>query len=170
MNPPSPEEKLRSLRGRRVVLVGIGHPLRGDDAAGITLARRLRRRGRTAALVAGTAPENFSRAVVSLRPEVVLLADAARLGQASGDWALLTRREIAGGAVSTHDFSPAVLMEFLERETAAEVFLLGIQPRRRGWGERLSAEVSSSVSRLEELLYPILAGSGLNQRKRGGGA
>lgn len=152
----SPEEKLKSLAGKRTLLVGIGQPLRGDDGAGVELARRLAAKGKSLVIEAGNSPENFLGPVASARPEVILIADAARLGRPPGSWALLGRGEISGGTASTHDSPLGLLMEFWEKETGGRVLLLGIEGKDTRWGRGLSPEVDSSLSRLEELLFEIL--------------
>ena len=151
-----PEEKLKKLSGKRILLVGIGQPLRGDDGAGVELARRLAAKGKSRVIEAGNSPENFLGPVASARPEVILIADAARLDRPPGSWDLLDRGEISGGTASTHDSSLGLLMEFWEKETGARVLLLGIEGKDTRWGGGLSPEVSSSISRLEELLLKIL--------------
>lgn len=64
-------ELVRVLRGR-VVLLGIGNPLRGDDAAGCEIARQVRHMaspallgsGRVLVLEAEDIPESYSGLVV----------------------------------------------------------------------------------------------------------
>jgi len=158
MKSISPEEKLKSLAGKSIVLLGIGHPLRGDDAAGIELARRLKEGGSGSVIEAGSSPENYLRGAISLRPEIILIADAALLQQQPGAWRLLKRDEISSGSVSTHDTSLGTLMEFIEKESGAEAYLLGIQPKNRGWGSSLSEEVKKTLSRLEGILLSLLPG------------
>lgn len=136
--------------------MGVGHPLRGDDAAGIELARSLKKRGKELVIEAGASPENYLGIAVSSQPEAILIADAAQLNKSPGAWALLKRHEISSGAVSTHDTSLDTLMEFLEKESGAEVYLLGIQSQSRQWEEGLSAEVEETLAQLENLLVQIL--------------
>ncbi len=150
------EEKLKKLLGKRTLLVGIGQPLRGDDGAGVELARRLAAKGKKSVIEAGNSPENFLGPVTSARPEVVLIADAARLGRSPGGWDLLNRGEISDGTASTHDSSLGLLMEFWEKETGGRVLLLGIEGKDTRWGRGLSPEVARSLSLLEETLLEIL--------------
>ena len=92
------------------MLLGIGNTGRGDDGAGAVLARRLIVRGKTGVFDAGVAPENYLSSVRALNPEVILLADACRAGDAGSAWGLFRRDELLSAACSTHGLSPALVM------------------------------------------------------------
>lgn len=158
MSPDFPEEKLGSLAGKKILFMGIGHPLRGDDGAGLELAGRLKAKGGGMIIEAGSCPENFLGPAISCRPEVILIADAARLRLPPGSSVLLDREELSSGTVSTHDAPLSALMELLQKATGARVLLLGIQSKDTRWGMGLSPEVESSLSRLVSLLAGILDG------------
>lgn len=153
---PLPEKKLRVLTGKKILLMGIGHSLRGDDQAGLKLARRLIARGKEGVIEATDAPENHIGPVRAYHPEVILLADAAYFLRPRGPWDLLSRRELLEVPTSTHNISPAVVMEFLEEETGAEVFLLGINAENRGWGAGISPRVEQTLAHLEKQLHALL--------------
>ena len=79
----------------RLAVLGIGHELGGDDAAGVRVAGLLRKsaagNGQLLALEAGPAPENFTGKLRSFHPDLVLLVDAALMNSAPGtvqwlDW------------------------------------------------------------------------------------
>ena len=77
-------KQLRRLnRPPRLAVVGIGHELRGDDAAGVRVARALQSRFPTSdalvAIDAGSAPENHTGALRRFKPDLVLLIDAAQI-------------------------------------------------------------------------------------------
>ncbi|MFH1039169.1 MAG: hydrogenase maturation protease [PVC group bacterium] len=154
----SSEIKLRALAGKRVLLLGIGNTGRGDDGAGAILARRLIGRGKAGVIDAGVSPENYLGPVRVYNPDVILLADACRSEKPTGSWSLLGRDELFSVACATHGLSPALVMEFLERETGADVFLLGIEAEKDEWGEDLSHVVKKTLSGLEQLLLPLLPG------------
>src|SRR6187455_3189676 len=80
----------RQNRPPRVAVLGIGNSLRSDDAAGILVARRLAQSRLTrdfdSILVvdAGPAPENTTAGLRRFAPELVLLIDAAEMGELPG--------------------------------------------------------------------------------------
>jgi len=156
------DSRLKILAGRRVVLLGIGHPEMGDDAAGHELARRLQEQGFRGAIAAGNVPENYLGPVLALRPEVILIADAVEMGKTPGAWALLDGADLAAGSLSTHDASLSLLMDYLTKENGARgargarCYLLGIQAKSRAGGEGISPEVEETVAGLAGLLEGIV--------------
>jgi len=148
--------RLKILAGRRVVLLGVGRPGRGDDAAGDELARRLRAQGCEGAIPAAAAPENYLGPVLALRPEVVLVADAVEMGKGPGAWALVAPGELVAGSVSTHTAPLSLVLDYLAKEGNARCYLLGIQAKDRREGEGLSSEVELTLAILAAELETIL--------------
>lgn len=143
----------------RVVVMGIGNPLRGDDGAGTRLAELLEDTDGALVINAEEVPENHLGRVVQAHPDRVLLIDAVDLGATPGAVALLSVDELRGYAPSTHRVPLAVLADFLGQATGAEVLLLAMQPGRSGFGAGLTAEVEGSVSALATLLGALLPGA-----------
>lgn len=139
-----------------VVLVGVGNPLRGDDAAGCEVARRLE--GRSGALVvnAEEIPESHLVGIATARPDTVLFVDAVDLGAVPGSVAVLEAKQIVGYCPSTHRVPLGLLMECLRRDTGADVFLIAVQPGQIGFGEPMSHEVTASITLLVETLEGLL--------------
>jgi hydrogenase 3 maturation protease len=154
MSPAS--NTLDSLRGLRVVLLGVGRAGRGDDAAGDELARRLQSRGLGGAIPAGSAPENYLGPVLALRPDYVLVADAAEMGKKPGEWSLLPSDALVAGNVSTHNAPLSLVLDYLAKEGGVRCYLLGIQAKDRREGEGLSPEVERTLAILAAELETIL--------------
>ena len=149
-----------ALHGRLVgelVIVGIGNPLCGDDAAGSLVARGLRPAPGVRVIDAEEVPENHVGAILATRPKVVLLIDAVDLVSAPGSVAVLEAAELRLHGAWTHRVPLGTLMDVLARETGADVLLLAIQPRQVGLGCAPSAEVEASVALLIETLDGLLA-------------
>jgi len=154
-----------SLRGR-VVVMGIGNPLRGDDAVGSVVARGLREQRQAMSSSPGSAavtildaeeiPESWLGPAVAARPDVVLLVDAVELGAPPGAAALLGAAELGRHALATHRTPLGPVADFLARETGAEVLLLGIQPGSLGWGAELSPDLQAAAADLVTLLTEVL--------------
>lgn len=145
-----PDPGMSSRGGRGTVLaIGVGNPLRGDDAVGNEVARELARAGVCPAILAGETPENHLDVVRETHPSQVLLIDAAHLGEEPGQTAIIRMgkgRPFAPGSLpSTHRPSLSVLTTYIERELGAEVWLLGIQPKTLEPGKELSAEVAAAI-------------------------
>jgi hydrogenase 3 maturation protease len=150
------QEQLATGAQGNVVIVGIGNPCRGDDAAGSLVARRIRDAPGVRVIDAQDVPEDYLRVVVNQQPDTVVLIDAVDLGSAPGSVALLHKDQMAGNWPSTHRMPLCLLMNYLEQETNACIFLIAIQPRQTGFLEPVSEEVSRSVARVAEVLNCVL--------------
>ena len=147
----------------RVAVVGIGHELRGDDAAGLAIVRALQRRHFDAArwllLEGGPAPENHTGALRRFAPDIVLLIDAAQMDEPPGTIRLLPPAAASGPGASTHTFSLSVLTAYLTHELDCEIVLVGIQPATLALGAPLSLPVAAAVGTLVEALAGLIAAS-----------
>lgn len=159
--PCWPGPLAQMTKGARVAVVGIGHELRGDDAAGVAVARAL---GAAAAgnerlltIDAGPAPENQIGPLLRFKPDVILFVDAAQMGEAPGTVRWVPWRETDGAGASTHTLSPQVLAWFLMRELGCEVLLLGIQPAGCAVGAQLSPAVAGAVHSIARALSSALS-------------
>ena len=157
--------ELQTTRERpRVAVVGIGHELRGDDAAGVVLARLLNQPPGHAGLPvieAGPAPENCWGQLVRDCPDLVLFVDAAEMGAEPGavrlfDWDLVKKDNGVRLNVSTHTMPLPALAGFLARELGCPVWLLGIQPKETTIGQSLSPPVEQAVETTARLLAELL--------------
>lgn len=140
-----------------VAVVGIGNPLRGDDAAGCELARRLQGRSRALVIDAEEIPESYLFRIAKVHPDTVLLVDAVDIGAAPGSLALVEAGQLAGYCPSTHRVPLGLLMECLNRVSGADVFLVAVQPARIGLGEPMSNEVMAGITYLAETLEHLLS-------------
>lgn len=156
-----------------VAVVGVGHELRGDDAVGVVIARELaplfrppepdggphpagapsRKQAHALAIDAGPAPENVTGPIRRFEPDLVLLIDAALLGEPAGTVAWLDRRSVAQLSTSTHTLPLALFAEYLATELVCDVAILGIQPA----GATLGAPLSPRVRRAAQAVIRELA-------------
>ena len=141
----------QSLKGK-VVIVGIGHPLRGDDALGPCLIKRLEGHIDALCIDAGSAPENYLGKIIKASPEVVLFIDAVDFNKEPGYYKVLEQEEILKTGFTTHDLSPKMLIEYLATQTKAQIYLLGVQPKDLELGQELSGPVQKALTELEGLL------------------
>ena len=161
MLDPAPFNQLQNLKDRlllflkgKVVYMGIGNILRGDDGIGPELVARLSGKG-LCTVDAGTVPENYIRPVARLDPDTVVIVDAVSLDREPGAVELLERSEIMGNTgFTTHTLSPSLVMERLEGETGARVVMLAVQPGTLAFGAPLSPEVARLLDILPDMLAP----------------
>ena len=79
---------LQGFPRQRIIFVGLGNPLRGDDSAGLELLDLVRLSGffpGAGFLAAGTNPENFLEQIASAEPDLVVFMDACNFGGRTGE-------------------------------------------------------------------------------------
>jgi len=129
---------------------GIGNPLRGDDAFGPRLIERLTGKVRAVCIDAGSAPESYAGKIVKEKPDTIVLVDAVHLDKSPGEYALLGKAEILKSGFTTHDMSPHLFIEYLENQTQADIYLLGVQPKTLSIGDEMSDPVNQTLETLAE--------------------
>ncbi len=142
---------------RRLAIVGVGHELRGDDAAGLEVARRTQPYAgeRMLVLEGGPAPENVAGPLRRFAPDAVLFVDAAEFGAEPGAVCWLTPEQAEGLSASTHTMPLSLFARYLQQELDCRVYLVGIQPAQNEIGEPLSAPVARAVNALRDGLRAL---------------
>ena len=128
------------------LLLGIGHPRHGDDALGPVFARAFRHPD-WRCINATTVPENYTGLVRRLHPGLLVLLDAADLGQAPGTLRRLSPDAILSREFGTHAGSIGQLANYLA-DCAERIVILGIQPATTVPGARLSPPVRAALKSL----------------------
>ncbi len=145
----------------RVAVVGMGHELRGDDAAGVVVARALQMAlgddERLLIIDAGSVPENHTGPLRRFAPDLVLFVDAAQMDEAPGTIRWLPWPETQRAGAATHGPSPHTLAKFLIGELGCEVTWVGIQPAGNEIAAPLSPEVAEAVDTVVLCLLRVLA-------------
>ncbi len=142
----------------QLAVVGVGQTLRGDDAAGPLVIRRLRELldadERLCLVDAAHAPENCLGPIIRFQPDFILFIDAIAADNRPGAvvWLAGEAAEETGGG--THMLSLSTLAEYLTAMTGAPVGIIGIQPA----GLALGDPVSPAVTKAVELVAVTLAG------------
>lgn len=143
----------------RVVVVGVGSEIRGDDAVGIEVLNALKRTLKSANVLlvdGGTAPENSSSQIKRFEPSHIIFVDATDFGVEPGEVVIAEPGAIRGHSVSTHTVPLSALAGYLKGETGAEVILVGIQPASVSMGAKMAASVKFSAQKITEMLLDEL--------------
>lgn len=140
------------LEGKRILLLGVGNRLRGDDAVGSLLVERLKGKVNIPLIDAGDVPENYLGPIEESGAELVLVVDAADMGAKVGDIAIFDIEQVKGKSVSTHTANLSLLFKVLPPEKRPQVIMLGIQPGNTKFGQGLSDPVCATMESLVELL------------------
>ncbi len=154
------ERELREwLSGcRKVVVMGIGNPLRRDDAVGLEVVRRMEGRvdRRVELLECESVAENFLEEVERSGPSHLLLLDAALLGLKPGESRLVTSEELPVETVSTHLLPLRIFCDYVREVVGSKVALLCIQPKDTDFGEGMTKELEEAAGRLADFLSSLL--------------
>lgn len=144
----------------RLVIVGVGNPLRCDDKLGLAIVRRLKGGvdHHVCLIEAGTVPESYTGLIVGFKPSHILLIDAAQLDREPGFARLVLPNEIDKIAITTHILPLSLLTKYLSNLTGANIALLGVQPKCLNLAEGSSEEVRRAVVKISELLLKLLNG------------
>jgi len=140
---------LRGCAGEQLLVVGVGNPSRGDDAAGLLLGRGVAEALRAAYIAGEDVPEHYTEQMRTGPATQVLFVDAVDMGMPPGHIALLRVDDLDDTSISTHKVSRARLLEAM---SGKQVRLLGIQPRSLGWGHEVSEPVRAGVERFVRAL------------------
>ncbi len=146
------ENLFRDIFKGKVIVAGIGNALRGDDAFGIRLIESLTGKVNAICFNLGMAPENYIGKIAKEKPDTVLLVDAVDLGKNPGDFRILSKEEILNSGLSTHDLSPRMFIDFLEKETKALIYLLGVQPEKINFSEQMSPKMNTALEEIAGMI------------------
>ncbi len=151
--------KLERCLAQKFVFLGIGNELRHDDAVGLVIIEKLRLRledPNITLLNCADIPENFTGHVKRLAPTCVVLVDAADFGGGPGEAHVFALTDVEGSEISTHKATLAVLGAYLQSETHASVFILGIQPDNTEFGIGLTPAVHEASDQITEAISAVL--------------
>jgi hydrogenase 3 maturation protease len=152
------------LKGK-VLILGVGNPLRGDDGAGPYLIKQLKGLVDAVLLNGEEEPENLLDPIVEMKPDSILIVDALELNAHPGSVALLEEDQLERRNLSTHHPSLKLFIECVKGETGANILVLGIQPKSIEIGRAISNEVKESLGHLREILIRAFAPRGFPPAK-----
>jgi len=144
---------------KRVVVAGIGNPLRMDDYVGVRIVRDLRGKvsENVCLIECETVPESFIQQIIDFDPTHILLIDAALLGLKPGESKLMNPKSLVMfPAISTHALPLRIFCDYLAETTKAKIALLLIEPKKADFGEGLTPEVEASANEIVNLLIKLL--------------
>jgi hydrogenase 3 maturation protease len=146
----------------KVVVGGIGNPIRKDDFVGVKIVQDLQGKvsKNVCLLECETVPESFMQDIVDFKPSHVLLVDAAILGLNPGETRLVLPEQITDfPAVTTHVLPLRIFCEYITKMAEAKIALLLIEPGDTEFGEGLTATVQATAEKTTKQLIELLADS-----------
>ncbi len=144
------------------LILGIGNPLMGDDAAGVLVAQQLQlRQGLNVDVIDG-GTEGIGLIPVMEQYLRVLVVDAVPMGLAPGTIRRFTWADVrlvrSGENLSLHqsDFTEALLLAEALGCLPAEVIIYGVQPQQIEWDTPISVPVEQALETLIDNLLQEL--------------
>ncbi len=109
------------------IIMGIGNELNGDDAIGVLIVRKLKRKLKDWEIIdAGTMPENYTSKIERLNPELLVMIDAIEDKELPpGDVKIVEPSHIGKLALSTHSIPLSVLYGYLS-QFIPKIIIIGI--------------------------------------------
>ncbi len=144
---------------KRIVLAGIGNPIRTDDYLGLKIIEQLKDKlpDTVFLLEAETVPESYLLDIEEFKPTHVLLIDAAFIGLNPGKATLVEAEKITNyTAITTHLLPLNIFCEYVKQATGAKIALLLVEPKSMEFGEGLTDEVQAAAERLTKILAELL--------------
>ena len=135
----------------KLVIIGIGNEMNGDDGAGMFIAKELQKTNKDPKVeifLGGATPENLTGPIKKTKPSHILIIDAADFGAKPGEIKILDKDQIEGAGFSTHSFPLSVFVDYLKQETGAAVILLGIQTKSTKQDSGMSNEVEEAAIKI----------------------
>lgn len=149
------------------VLITMGNSLRGDDGAGPYIGERLSSSKKLTVINVHTVFESVVQKIIDLKPRKIIMLDAANFGGKPGEIRLLSVSELSKSSFcSTHNLPLELSLDIIEKDTAAEIVIAGIQMKNAGFSEGLSEEVKEAALRLVEYFNKIHNDSAKSEEKR----
>jgi len=148
---------------RKVVIIGVGNPIRMDDFVGMKIVQDLKEKVSNDNIMlveAESVPEDHLVEILVFEPSHVLFIDAAILNLQPGATKFESVEFLKSfSPFSTHMLPLRVFCEHLQKATDADVRLLLIEPRLTDFGEGLSAEIEGTRREIASILAEILTRS-----------
>ncbi len=143
----------------KVVVAGIGNPIRSDDNVGLKILEGLQGKvpENVLLLECETVPESYLLDIENFQPSHVLLIDAAVLQLAPGEASLVDACVVEDySAVSSHVLPLKIFCGYVKSVTGAKIALLLVEPKTIEFGEGLSVEVQTTAQKLTKILLTLL--------------
>jgi len=140
----SSEAKSRHRSGSRILVLGIGNTLMGDDGVGVYVARELRKYPRAGVLITEIGNAMLEAIPLLAWADRVLVIDALMAHGPPGTIYFAPFERIASQQRqnSLHELDIGTALSFLPVGCLRpEVFVLGVEPARLDWSLNLSPQI-----------------------------
>ncbi len=139
-------EFLSDILNEKILIVGVGSNYRKDDGVGNYIAESLK--DVVISIPAEENPELYIEMIKALKPETVLIFDAADFDGVPGDVREIKENEIDNLTISTHTLPLSIFSHMLKMDTNIKVRIIGIKPENISYGKGLTESVKKSADNI----------------------
>lgn len=150
---------------KRIVIMGVGNRMRGDDAIGCLISDDLKNENGLTVIDCGSAPENYIDKVIFLKPDQVIIIDACNFKSEPGRFKLFSEKQIDKiyqNLISTHNLPLNLTVTMIKKQLPCEIQLLGIQPQQIIFGKGLSPKLEKAKQKIVKYLKNLIK---INERR-----
>lgn len=155
--------RLRIKKKAKICVLCIGSSLRGDDAAGLLVAKDLgpfikksRLRHHVQVVAGETAPENFTGLIKKFKPAHIILVDSADTGKRIGEVSLIDPAAIRGISFCTHRLPLKIMIDYLRCGMPCGIVVIGIKPGDVSFAAPVSQETKKAARFVSSTIKQLL--------------
>lgn len=135
-------------------MLGIGSELRADDAAGILVAKEVRKYSsrikgqlKLRSFLGETAPENLTGEIRRFSPTHLLIIDAFDMSETAGATRFFdVFDDSLNISFSTHKLPISILADYIRDSIGCKIGFIGIQPKSVDFAKAPSREIKKSIT------------------------
>lgn len=143
---------------KKIIVIGIGNPLRSDQWIGCYATRLLEKeldQKSVRFLVAGTRFRQIEE-IAKFDPTNIFILTAFNLKKKPGEIRIIDPRRVQDLLSEEYEPNLAACIKKLKQRTRAIIRIIGIQPKQTEYGKELSDEVKGSVPKIKKELREFL--------------
>jgi hydrogenase 3 maturation protease len=154
------QERVGSFK--KIAILGVGSPLKSDDAAGILISQKIadcfpeEKYPLLKVYIGESAPENFTGEIKKFMPDHLLVIDAADLEEEPGSVTFIDMAVIKGVSFCTHMLPLNIMLDYLKLETGTEITILGIQPQNLSYDGKITESVQAAIDEVASAIIDTL--------------
>lgn len=155
---------------KRILVLGIGNRLKGDDGFGSVLAQRLKvyENENIRIIDAKEVPENYIAQIMNFKPKFIIVIDTIYSKEKKPGEIFILEDIQSLPSLSTHASSLNLLLDLLRvQDLKFKTFLFGVVPKDISFNEFLSQEVKSGLDKIFEQFPKFLKFYVKNKAKKG---
>jgi hydrogenase 3 maturation protease len=149
------DELSQRAQNKKVLILGVGNHLRGDEGVGSFLVRRLKDKVNVPLLDGGVVPEKQISQLEALCPDIVLVIAAADMPDAQpGEVGLFELDQAHQAGVRIRTTNLPLLFKIISNTSKPETLLIAIQPDDQN-PKGVSESVRNALDGLEAMMVGL---------------